>query len=96
MAEVSREKVQQVVDKLKGFLQADGGDIELIGIEGGIVKVKLVGACSSCPMSKLTLKRGVEAAIKKEVPEVVSVENVDTPEQANTPDRSSGGAPGRT
>ena len=68
-----REKVEKVIDEIRPFLEADGGNIELIDIQEGIVKVKLVGACGSCPMSQLTLKRGVEARLKEKVPEVKEV-----------------------
>jgi Fe-S cluster biogenesis protein NfuA len=62
-----KEKVQAVIEKLRPLLQRDGGDIELIDVEDGVVKVKLTGACGSCPMSKMTLKMGVESALKKEI-----------------------------
>ena len=68
-----REKVEKAIDEIRPFLQADGGNIELIDVQEGIVKVKLVGACGSCPMSQLTLKRGVEARLKEKVPEVKEV-----------------------
>jgi Fe-S cluster biogenesis protein NfuA len=68
-----REKVEKAIDEIRPFLQADGGNIELIEVQEGIVKVKLVGACGSCPMSQLTLKRGVEARLKAQVPEVKEV-----------------------
>jgi Fe-S cluster biogenesis protein NfuA len=68
-----REKVEKAIDEIRPFLQADGGNIELIDVQEGIVKVKLVGACGSCPMSQLTLKRGVEARLKAQVPEVKEV-----------------------
>jgi Fe-S cluster biogenesis protein NfuA len=68
-----REKVEKVIDEIRPFLQADGGNIELIDVQEGFVKVKLVGACGSCPMSQLTLKRGVEARLKEKVPEVKEV-----------------------
>lgn len=58
------------------MLQADGGDIEFVSFEEGVVKVRLTGACSGCPMSQLTLKKGVEEKLKKMVPGVVSVESV--------------------
>ncbi|HHY47878.1 MAG TPA: NifU family protein [Firmicutes bacterium] len=72
-----REKVEEVLNKIKGALQAHGGDVELVDIQGGVVKVRLTGACVGCPMSRLTLKNGVERALKAEVPEVESVEAVD-------------------
>jgi Fe-S cluster biogenesis protein NfuA len=54
----------------------DGGDIELVGVDEGVVKVRLTGACSGCPMSAMTLQMGVERAIRREIPEVVRVESV--------------------
>jgi Fe-S cluster biogenesis protein NfuA len=72
-----KEKVQKVIDEIRPALEADGGNIELVEVgEDGVVKVRLMGACGSCPMSQLTLKRGVEARLKAKVPgvkEVVSV-----------------------
>jgi Fe-S cluster biogenesis protein NfuA len=68
-----REKVEKVIEEIRPFLQADGGNIELIDVQEGVVKVKLVGACGSCPMSQLTLKRGVEARLKAQIPEVKEV-----------------------
>lgn len=69
-----KEKVEKVINEIRPALQADGGNIELIDIEeGGIVKVRLTGACGSCPMSQLTLKRGVEARLKAKIPEVKEV-----------------------
>jgi Fe-S cluster biogenesis protein NfuA len=71
-----REKVEAILDKIRPHLQADGGNVELVGVEGTVVKVRLVGACGSCPMSQMTLKMGVERAIKEELPEVTEVINV--------------------
>jgi len=72
-----REKVEKAIEGIRPFLQADGGDIELIDVQDdGVVKVKLVGACGSCPMSQLTLRRGVEARLKAQVPEVKEVLSV--------------------
>jgi Fe-S cluster biogenesis protein NfuA len=72
-----REKVEQALNKVRPALQADGGDVELVEIgENGVVKVRLKGACGGCPMSQMTLKMGIERILKKEVPEVVSVESV--------------------
>ena len=68
-----RERVEKAIDEIRPFLQADGGNIELVDVQEGIVKVKLVGACGSCPMSQLTLKRGVEARLKAQIPEVKEV-----------------------
>ncbi len=68
-----KEKVEQVIAKIRPMLQQDGGDIQLVDVTDGIVKVKLTGACGSCPMSMMTLKMGVENALKKEIPEVKEV-----------------------
>ena len=72
-----REQIEQALDKIRPALQRDGGDIELVEVEeGGIVKVRLTGACGGCPMSQMTLKQGVERIVKQLVPEVKSVESV--------------------
>jgi Fe-S cluster biogenesis protein NfuA len=69
-----KEKVLRAIQDVRPSLQADGGDIELVSVgDDGIVKVKLTGACGSCPMSTMTLKQGVESYLKKMVPEVTSV-----------------------
>ena len=70
------EQVQEVLDKLRPFIQRDGGDIELVAVENGVVKVRLMGACGSCPASTITLKAGVERALMEEVPGIVEVEQV--------------------
>jgi Fe-S cluster biogenesis protein NfuA len=71
-------KVRQALDKVRVNLQADGGDAEFVEItDDGVVKLRLKGACHGCPMSQMTLKRGIERAIKAEVPEVSRVEAVD-------------------
>jgi len=72
-----KEKVQAAIDKIRPMLNADGGDVELIDVsESGVVRVRLKGACSGCPMSQMTLKNGIERIIKQDVPEVKSVESV--------------------
>ena len=71
-----KEKIQQVIDKLRPMLQADGGDVEFVDVEDGVVKVRLQGACAGCPMSQMTLKNGIERMMKQEIPEVKSVENI--------------------
>ena len=71
-----KEEVAAVVNEIRPLLQADGGDIELVGVEEGVVKVKLRGACACCPGAQMTLKMAVERRIKERVPEVVKVENV--------------------
>ncbi|RKD68831.1 NifU family protein [Sinobaca qinghaiensis] len=69
-------QVLEVLDKLRPFLLRDGGDVELVDIEDGIVKVRLMGACGSCPSSTITLKAGIERALLEEVPGVVEIEQV--------------------
>ena len=76
MSENIENKVKEALEEIKPKIQADGGDIELVGIENGIVKVRLKGACVGCPMSALTLKQGVERLIKQKIPEVKSVKAV--------------------
>lgn len=71
-----REKVEKVLETIRPALRVDGGDVELIDVSDGIVRVRLKGACGGCPMSQLTLTRGVEQAIKKAVPEVKRIEAV--------------------
>jgi len=69
-----KEKVEAALAKIRPALQADGGDVELVEVtEDGVVKVRLTGACHGCPMSQMTLKSGIETAVKKEVPEVKEV-----------------------
>lgn len=68
-----KEKVQTVIDRIKPMLQADGGDVELVDCVDGVVTVRLKGACAGCPMSRMTLRNGIERALKSEVPEVKSV-----------------------
>ena len=69
-------QVQEVLDKLRPFLLRDGGDCELIDVEEGIVKLRLLGACGTCPSSTITLKAGIERALVEEVPGIIEVEQV--------------------
>ncbi len=69
-----REKVEAVLKKIRPNLQADGGDVELVEVVDGVVKVRLTGACGTCPMSTMTLKMGVERILKEQIPEIKSVE----------------------
>lgn len=69
--------IEDTLTQLRPFLEADGGDMELVDItDEGVVKVKLLGACSNCSMSNMTLKAGVEEALKKAVPQIKSVEAI--------------------
>jgi Fe-S cluster biogenesis protein NfuA len=70
------DQVKKVLEKVRPALQADGGDVEFVAMEGDVVKVRLKGACGSCPMATMTLKNGIEVAIKNEVPGVSRVESV--------------------
>jgi Fe-S cluster biogenesis protein NfuA len=70
------DEVLEVLDKLRPFLQRDGGDVELVDVEEGIVKLKLMGACGSCPSSTITLKAGIERALLEEVEGVEEVVQV--------------------
>ncbi len=74
---MNEEEVQEVIDEVRPQLQADGGDVELKEVtDEGVVKVKLVGACAGCPMSTMTISKGIEKALKDELPEVEKVESV--------------------
>ncbi|WP_438446479.1 NifU family protein [Gorillibacterium sp. sgz5001074] len=70
------DEVMEVLDKLRPFLQRDGGDVELVDVEDGVVKLKLMGACGSCPSSTITLKAGIERALVEEVEGITEVVQV--------------------
>ena len=76
MKETVRDRVEKVLEEVRPQLQADGGDIELVDVENNVVKVRLRGACAGCPMSAMTLQRGVQTYLQKKIPEVVRVEAV--------------------
>jgi Fe-S cluster biogenesis protein NfuA len=71
-----REKVEAAIQTIRPALVADGGDIELVDVVYGVVKVRLKGACSGCPHAAMTLKDGVERILKRDVPEIKKVESV--------------------
>ncbi len=71
-----KAEVQKVLETIRPALQADGGDVELVDVVGGVVKVRLTGACGSCPMATMTLKGGIEATLKREIPSVERVDQV--------------------
>jgi Fe-S cluster biogenesis protein NfuA len=71
-----RPEVEKVLESIRPYLQADGGDVELVDVEGGVVKVRLTGACGGCPMATMTLKGGIEATLKERIPAVERVESV--------------------
>ena len=68
-----QKKVEEVLEKIRPSLIADGGNVELVEVNEGVVKVKLTGACAGCPMSTMTLKNGIEKILKQEIPEVKEV-----------------------
>ena len=76
MSEPINDRVKKALEQVRPQLQADGGDIEYVDFDNGIVKVKLKGSCSGCPMSTMTLQWGVENFLKKHIPEVKKVEAV--------------------
>jgi Fe-S cluster biogenesis protein NfuA len=71
-----KEQVEEAINKIRPMLQADGGDVEFVDVEDGIVKVRLQGACAGCPMSQMTIKNGIERILKEQIPDVKSVEAV--------------------
>ncbi|MGE5556557.1 MAG: NifU family protein [Methanocella sp.] len=76
MAESVEKRVQAAINDIRPQIQMDGGDVELVAVEGSTVKVRLVGHCAGCPMSQMTLKNGIEAYVKSMVPEIQTVEAV--------------------
>jgi Fe-S cluster biogenesis protein NfuA len=72
----TQKLVEQALEKIRPMLQRDGGDIELVEVTDGVVKVRLTGACKGCPMSQMTLKQGVEKLLMKEVPGLKEVQAV--------------------
>ncbi|MCD4654542.1 NifU family protein [bacterium] len=76
MNENLKTKVEEALGKIRPYLQADGGDVQLVDIVDGIVQVRLRGACAGCPGAAMTLKMGVERTLKENVPEVKGVESV--------------------
>ena len=71
-----KQLVAKTLEEVRPSLQADGGDVELVDVEGGVVKLRLLGACGSCPSSTMTLKMGIERILKEKVPGVESVQQV--------------------
>ena len=71
-----KDRVEKVINRIRPAVQMDGGDIQLVDVVDGLVKLRLVGSCSGCPSSTMTLKAGIERAIRAEVPEITGVEAV--------------------
>jgi Fe-S cluster biogenesis protein NfuA len=76
MADSIQKKVQEALDDIRPQIQMDGGDVQLVAVEGTTVKVRLVGHCAGCPMSQMTLKNGIEAHLKAAVSQALTVESV--------------------
>ncbi|MCG9891857.1 MAG: NifU family protein [Thermosynechococcaceae cyanobacterium MS004] len=74
--ELTHENIETVLDELRPYLMADGGNVELVEVEGPVVRVRLQGACGSCPSSTMTLKMGIERKLKDSIPEIAEVEQV--------------------
>lgn len=73
---LTNENVETVLDELRPYLMADGGNVELVDIDGPVVKVKLNGACGSCPSSTMTLRMGIERKLREMIPEIAEVEQI--------------------
>lgn len=71
-----REKVEKALEAIRPALRADGGDVELVDVTDGVVKVRLTGACGGCPMATMTLKNGIERTLKAQIPEIKGVQAV--------------------
>ncbi len=74
--ELTPENVEQVLDEMRPYLMSDGGNVELVEIEGPVVKLRLQGACGSCPSSTMTLRMGIERRLREAIPEIAEVEQV--------------------
>jgi len=73
---LTSENVEQVLDELRPYLMSDGGNVELVEIDGPVVKLRLQGACGSCPSSTMTLRMGIERRLREFIPEIAEVEQV--------------------
>lgn len=74
--ELTTENVEMVLDELRPYLMSDGGNVELVELDGPIVRLRLQGACGSCPSSAMTLKMGIERKLRESIPEIAEVEQV--------------------
>ncbi|MCS6959809.1 MAG: NifU family protein [Pseudanabaenaceae cyanobacterium SKYGB_i_bin29] len=73
---LTRENVEQVLDTMRPYLLADGGNVELVEIDGPVVRLRLQGACGACPSSTMTLRMGIERKLREEIPDIGEVEQV--------------------
>lgn len=76
LLELNSENVEKVLDELRPYLMADGGNVELVELEGPIVRLRLQGACGSCPSSAMTLRMGIERKLREAIPEIAEIEQV--------------------
>jgi len=76
MSDSMFDKVNDVLDTIRPALMADGGNVDLVDVKDGVVKLKLVGACHGCPMSQMTLRMGIERELKRQLPEITTVESI--------------------
>jgi Fe-S cluster biogenesis protein NfuA len=74
--ELTNENVEKVLDELRPYLMSDGGNVELVELDGPIVRLRLQGACGSCPSSAMTLRMGIERRLRETIPEIAEVEQV--------------------
>ncbi|QNP28742.1 NifU family protein [Cylindrospermopsis curvispora] len=74
--ELTLENVETVLDEMRPYLMSDGGNVEVVELDGPIVKLRLQGACGSCPSSTMTLRMGIERRLREEIPEISEVEQV--------------------
>ncbi|MEM7769055.1 MAG: NifU family protein [Cyanobacteria bacterium P01_E01_bin.6] len=74
--ELTNDNVEQVLDELRPYLISDGGNVELVELDGPVVRLRLQGACGSCPSSAMTLKMGIERKLREVIPEIAEVEQV--------------------
>jgi Fe-S cluster biogenesis protein NfuA len=74
--ELTTENVEKVLDEMRPYLMSDGGNVELVELEGPVVKLRLQGACGSCPSSAMTLRMGIERRLKEMIPEISEIEQV--------------------
>lgn len=74
--ELTMDNVEKVLDELRPYLMSDGGNVELVELDGPVVKLRLQGACGSCPSSAMTLKMGIERKLRESIPEIVEVAQV--------------------
>jgi Fe-S cluster biogenesis protein NfuA len=73
---LTTENVETVLDEMRPYLMSDGGNVELVGLDGPVVKLRLQGACGSCPSSAMTLRMGIERRLKEMIPEISEIEQV--------------------